>query len=100
MKEEVCLVIYLIFLVVQTVKRLPAMWETQVLFLSQEDPLEKEWQSTLALLPGKSHGWKSLIGYSPWGRKESDMTERLHSLYGQITSKCVPCYMVINAMHV
>ena len=31
-----------------------------------------------ALLPGKSHGRRSLIGYSPWGRKESDMTERLH----------------------
>jgi len=27
------------------------------------------------LLPGKSHGWRSLVGCSPWGRKESDMTE-------------------------
>ena len=33
---------------------------------------------TPALLPGKSHGQRSLIGYSPWGRKESDTTERLH----------------------
>ena len=33
---------------------------------------------TPALLPGKSHGRRSLIGYSPWGRKESDTTERLH----------------------
>ena len=32
------------------------------------------------LLPGKSHGQRSLVGYSPWGPKESDMTERLHSL--------------------
>ena len=31
-----------------------------------------------AFLPGKSHGERSLVGYSPWGRKESDMTERLH----------------------
>ena len=31
-----------------------------------------------AFLPGKSHGQRSLVGYSPWGRKESDMTERLH----------------------
>ena len=31
-------------------------------------------------LDGKSHGPKSLVGYSPWGRKESDMTERLHFL--------------------
>ena len=30
------------------------------------------------LLPGESHGWRSLVGYSPWGRKESDMTERLY----------------------
>ena len=30
------------------------------------------------LLPGKSHGWRSLVGCSPWGREESDMTERLH----------------------
>ena len=29
-------------------------------------------------MPGKSHGWGSLVGYSPWGREESDMTERLH----------------------
>ena len=29
-------------------------------------------------LPGKSHGWRCLVGYSPWGHKESDITERLH----------------------
>ena len=29
-------------------------------------------------MAGKSHGWRSLVGYSPWGRKESDMTEGLH----------------------
>ena len=40
--------------------------------------LEKERQPTLVLLPGKSHGWRSLLGYSPWGRKESDRTEQLH----------------------
>ena len=38
----------------------------------------REWQPTPVLLPGKSHGQRSLVGYSPWGRKESDMTERLH----------------------
>ena len=41
-------------------------------------PWRRKWQSTLALLPGKSHGWRSLIGYSPWGRKKSDTTKRLH----------------------
>ena len=41
-------------------------------------PWRRKWQSTPALLPGMSHGRRSLIGYSPWGRKESDTTERLH----------------------
>ena len=58
-----------------TIKYLPAMQETQVQSLGWEDPLEKEWQSTLGLLPGKSHGQRSLVVYSPWGRKESDTTE-------------------------
>ena len=43
-----------------------------------EDPLEKGMASTLVLLPGKFHGWRSLVGYSPWGGKESDKTEQLH----------------------
>ena len=33
---------------------------------------------TPVLLPGKPHGWRSLVGYSPWGHEELDMTERLH----------------------
>ena len=43
-----------------------------------EDPLEKERQCTLVLLPGKFHGLRSLVDYNPWGRKESDTTERFH----------------------
>ena len=39
---------------------------------------ERQWHPTPVLLLGKSHGWRSLVGYSPWGREESDMTERLH----------------------
>ena len=39
-----------------------------------------KWQPTPAFLPGKFHGRKSLAGYSPWGRKEWDTTERLHFL--------------------
>ena len=38
----------------------------------------RQWRPTPVLLPGKSHGWRSLVGCSPWGREESDMTERLH----------------------
>ena len=37
----------------------------------------RRWHPTPVLLPGKSHGWRSLVGCSPWGREESDMTERL-----------------------
>ena len=37
----------------------------------------RKWQPTPVLLPGKSHGCRSLVGYSPWGLKESDMIERL-----------------------
>ena len=41
-------------------------------------PCRRKWQSTPELLPGKSHGQRSLVGYSPWGHKESDTTEQLH----------------------
>ena len=38
----------------------------------------RQWHSTPVLLPGKSHGWKSLVGCSPWGLTESNTAERLH----------------------
>ena len=38
----------------------------------------RQWQPTPVPLPGKSHGWSSLIGCSPWGFEELDTTERLH----------------------
>ena len=41
----------------------------------------RQWQATPVLLPGKSYGWRSLVGCSPWGHQESDMTERLHFLF-------------------
>ena len=44
----------------------------------QKTPLLRKWQPTPVLLPGESHGWRSLVGYSPCGRQESDMTDRLH----------------------
>ena len=50
-------------------------WESLVL---QGNQTRRKWQSTPGLLPGKSHGQRSLVGYSPWGRKELDTTERLH----------------------
>ena len=39
---------------------------------------KRQWHPTPVLLPGKSHGWRSLVGCSPWGREELDTTERLH----------------------
>ena len=65
-------------LVAQMVKCLPAMQETWVQSLGQEYPLEKEMQPTPVFLPGKSCGWRSLVGYSSWDCKELDMTEQLH----------------------
>ena len=43
-------------------------------------PWRRKWQPSPVLLPGKSHGQRSLVGYSPWDCKESDTTERLHLL--------------------
>ena len=43
-------------------------------------PWRRKWQSIPVLLPGECHGWRSLVGYCPWGCKESDMTEWLHHL--------------------
>ena len=58
---------------VEIVKSLPAMPKTWVQSLGWEDSLEKE--MTPVLLPGESHGLRSLEGYSPWGHSELDMTE-------------------------
>ena len=46
-------------------------------------PWRRKWQPIPVLLPRKFHGWRSLVGYSPWGHKESDTPERRHftSLY-------------------
>ena len=64
-------------LVAQMVKNLPAMQETWVQFLDQEDPWRRERQPTPVFLPGEFYGQRSLVGYSPWDRKKSDTTERL-----------------------
>ena len=65
------------FLVAQMVKNLPAMQETQVRSWGQEDPLEKEMATYSSILAGEFHGQRSLVGYSPLGRKESDTTQGL-----------------------
>ena len=62
-------------LVVQAVKNLPAMLETWVRSLGWEDPLEEGMTTQSNILPWRIPGRRSLAGYNPWGRKESDMTE-------------------------
>ena len=62
-------------LMAQVVKNLPASQETQVWSLGQEDPCRRKWQLAPVFLPGKSHGQRSLVGNSPWGCKEWDMSE-------------------------
>ena len=54
-------------------------------------PGEGKWQPTPVLLLGESHGRRSLIGYSPWGHKELDMTEQLHFFF--------PAYLPKNPMN-
>ena len=61
----------------QMVKNLPAMWETQVLSLGQEEPMDKVMAIHASILPREFYGQRNLAGYSPWGHKDSDMTERL-----------------------
>ena len=74
-------------LVAQWVKQLqlslPAMQETWVHSLIRKDPLGKEMITTPVSLPGNFHGQKSLAGYSPWGHKELDTTERLTHTQGK-----------------
>ena len=56
------------------VKRAASVW----LALSSNSTRRRRWHPTSVFLPGKSHGQRSLVGCSPWGRDESDTTERLH----------------------
>ena len=62
----------------QRLQHLPVMWETWVRSLGQEDPLEKEMATHSSILAWRIPWTEEPGGYSPWGRKESDTTERLH----------------------
>ena len=62
------------------VKNHTAVKEAWVWSLGQEEPLEEEMAATPVFSPGKSHGQRSLAGYSPWGLTESDTTEYTHPL--------------------
>ena len=62
----------------QRLKRLPAMWETWILSLGREDPLEKEMAPHSSILAWRIPWTEELGGLESTGRKESDTTERLH----------------------
>ena len=53
------------------------------------------WQPTPVLLPGKSHGWRSLIDCSPWGREELDTTEQLHFHFHALEKEMATQYSVL-----
>ena len=55
-------------------KNPPAMQEMRVQSLGQEDPLEEEMAIHSNILAGESHEQRSMVGPSPWGHKETDMT--------------------------
>ena len=59
---------------------LPAQTQTLICIWMAADikSRRRRGHPTPVLLPGKSHGWRSLVGCSPWGHSESDRTERLH----------------------
>ena len=59
-------------------KRLPTMWETRVQSLGQQDVLEKAMATHSSILAWKIPWTEEPVGYSPWGRKELDMTEQFH----------------------
>ena len=60
---------------VQQVKNWPAMQETEMPSLGQKIPWRRKWKPTPVFLPGKSHGQRSLVGYSPNSHKDLDATE-------------------------
>ena len=78
-------------LAARMVKNLPAIWDTQVRSLGQENPLEMGMAPTPVFLPEEFQGQKSMAGQSLWGRKESDTTERvtLTNSVGQVAKKDV-----------
>ena len=68
----------------------------------EEEEKRRRWHPTPVLLPGKSHGWRSLVGCSPWGPQESDTTERLpfHFLLlciGEGNDNPLQCYCLENS---
>ena len=76
-------------------------WDQKVIWELLAHLGRRQWHSTPLLLSGKSHGWRSLLGCSPWGHGESDMTERLHfhfslSFIGEGNGNPLQCSCLVN----
>ena len=80
-------------MVAQIVRNLPTMQDTWVQSLGQEDPLEKGMATTTVFWPVEFHG-QNLAGYSPWGSKEQDTTERL------TTQTLATCAVIHHIYHI
>ena len=63
------------------------MLDTWAQSLGWEDPLEEGMATHSSILTWRAHGDRSLVGYSPWGRKESDTTKRLSTVPGHLISQ-------------
>ena len=79
-------------------KSLLKMWETQVLPLGREDPLEEKMATVSSILARKSHGqrsrrWGRGGGYSPWGCEESDVTEQVTAFIAGCLQDALKCAM-------
>ena len=71
------------------------------IWVQQQENWRRQWHPTPILLPGKSHGSRSLVGCSPWGHEESDMPERLHfhfslSCFGEGNGNPLQCSCLEN----
>ena len=81
-------------------KRLEIRGSSSIVFTASK-PRRRQWHPTPVLLPGKSHGRRSLVGCGPWGRWESDTTERLHfhfslSCFGEGNGNPLQCSCLEN----
>ena len=84
---------------VNVIKNLCAMWRTRFDPWVGKNPWRREWQPTPVFLPREFHGLRSLVGYSPWGRKELDWattTFTFYMLLGPLLENTIPFSEYIN----
>ena len=93
--------LYGAFLVAQQVKNPPASRSWSYPWVGKI-PWRRAWQPTPVFLPGESHGLRSLVGYSLWGCKESDMTEclstHIHTHHIQVNTHQLLLYSVLHSI--